>query len=96
MAKTILMLALHHSGEKDLESEIACMVFEANKKADGSVFKSEPKEKRTFSTGTWNVDNFSRAFRENYSNLQWQKVFEEFSRLTPESFASHLQPGQMD
>jgi len=69
MAKTILMLALHHSGEKDLESEIACLVFEANKKADAGVFRREPEKKRSFST--WNVDNFSRAFRENYSNLQW-------------------------
>jgi len=69
MAKTILMLALNHTGEKDLGSEIACIMFEANKKCDPSVFKGEPKEKK--STSSWNVDNFSRAFRENYSNLSW-------------------------
>ena len=91
MAKTILMLAVHHTGEKDLESDIACLIFEANKKADGTIFRKEPQEKK--STSSWNIDNFSRAFRENYSNLSWQKVFEEFSNIGPESFPSHLQPG---
>ena len=67
MAKTILMLALHHTGEKDLNTEIACNIFEANKKGDASVFRKEPADKKN--TSSWNVDNFSRAFRENYSNL---------------------------
>jgi hypothetical protein len=83
MAKTILMLALHHTGEKDLGSEISCIIFEANKKSDASIIsRKEPSEKK--STSSWNVDNFSRAFRENYSNLSWQKVFEEFSKLGAE------------
>jgi len=83
MAKTILMLALNHTGEKDLGSEISCIIFEANKKCDASIIsRKEPSEKK--STSSWNVDNFSRAFRENYSNLSWQRVFEEFSMLGAE------------
>ena len=29
----------------------------------------------------WHVGHFSRAFRENYSNLNWTKVLESFSEL---------------
>ena len=34
----------------------------------------------------WQADpnNYSRAFRENYSNLNWLKVFEAFSELDQE------------
>jgi hypothetical protein len=83
MAKTILMLALNHTGEKDLNTEISCKIFEANKKGDVSVFNNEPKDNKK-SISSWNVEYFARAFRENYSNLQWQKVFEEFSKLGAE------------
>lgn len=39
----------------------------------------EPNDKKT-SMG-WNIDNFSRAFRENYSNLNWSKVFDAFGDI---------------
>lgn len=33
---------------------------------------------------TWSVDNLARAFRELYSSLNWQKVFESFGELDEE------------
>jgi hypothetical protein len=29
----------------------------------------------------WSIDNLARAFRELYSNLNWQKVFEALSEI---------------
>lgn len=30
---------------------------------------------------SWSIDNLARAFRELYSNLSWQKVFESFGEI---------------
>ena len=79
MASTLLHLAVHHSGNVDLQSQIIFNIYEANKLGDPTNLKKEPSEKST--VVQWHVGNFSRAFRENYSNLNWLKVFESFSEL---------------
>ena len=30
---------------------------------------------------SWSIDNLARAFRELYSKLDWQKVFESFGEI---------------
>jgi len=34
---------------------------------------------------TWSVDNLSRLFRELYSNLKWEKVFEALAEIEDEA-----------
>jgi len=79
MASTLLHLAVHHSGNVDLQQQIIFNIYEANKLGDPTNLKKEPTEKTT--VVQWHVGNFSRAFRENYSILNWLKVFESFSEL---------------
>jgi hypothetical protein len=33
---------------------------------------------------SWSIDNLARAFRELYSTLNWNKVFESFSEIEDE------------
>jgi len=80
MANTILHLSLKHTGPDDMSSRIVFNTFEANKTGDPSVLRKEPSDKQT--TMNWHAGHFSRAFRENYSNLNWLKVFEAFGNLS--------------
>ena len=84
MASTILNLALHHTGQDDRDSRIALNSFKSNKTGDAQPLKKEPSEKST--TMQWHADagHFSRAFRENFSNLHWSRVFESFGELGQE------------
>ena len=79
IAKTILMLAYHHSGKDDHISKITYNAFESNKDGTSTSIKKEPEDKKT--QMSWSLDNLSRAFRELYSNLNWLKVFESFGFL---------------
>lgn len=82
MANTILHLAIHNSGEEPVQTRIACNAFKANKTGDSLKEKSVDKTQ----TLVWQADanHYARAFRENYSNLNWLKVFESFSELNEE------------
>ena len=79
MAKTILMLSIHHQGKDDHISKIVYNNFESNKDGNSTSLKKEPEDKKTLMT--WSIDNLARAFRELYSNLNWLKVFESFGEL---------------
>lgn len=80
MANTILHLSINHTGHDDLSSRIVYNTFEANKMGDPTALKKELSEKRNVMG--WHAGHFSRAFRENYSNLNWLKVFEGFTELS--------------
>ena len=84
MANTILNLALHHTGKDDYNSRLALNSFKSNKTGDAQLLKKEPGEKTT--TMQWHADagHFARAFRENFSSLNWSRVFEAFSELDSE------------
>ena len=84
MANTILHLALNHTGQDQYQSRVALNLFKANKTGDASLLKKEPSDKST--TLQWHADSghFSRAFRENFSNLNWLRVFEQFGELSSE------------
>ena len=79
MAKTILYLALNHTGNDDQVSRIAMSTLEANKKGDSSILRKEMPDKKT--SMSWSVDNLCRAFREVYSYLNWHKVIEALSEI---------------
>lgn len=86
MANTILHLSLNHTGNDDLQSRIVYNTFEANKMGDKAALQKTPSEKTTVMG--WHAGQFARAFRENYSNLNWLKVYEAFADL-----ADGLDPG---
>jgi len=65
-----------------MQHRIVSAVFEANKVGDASSLKKEPSDKNT--QVSWNVQHFCRAFRENFSHLNWLGVFEAFTDLTTE------------
>lgn len=90
MANTILHLALNHTGQDSLNSRIAFNTFKTNKLGDMSLLKKEPSDKST--TLSWYSDSghFARAFRENFSNLNWLRVFEEFGELGDEEISKHI------
>jgi hypothetical protein len=73
MANTILHLAVYNMGTEDLQQRIVFNLFEANKLGDSTNLKKEPSDKNT--QVQWHVGHFSRAFRENFSNLNWLTVF---------------------
>ena len=79
MANTILQIAIKNSGVEGSQTRIAFNAFKANK--TGDPLKKEPIDKSQ--SLQWQVDtnHFSRAFRKNYSNLNWLKVFEAFAEL---------------
>lgn len=79
MARTLLHLAFHHTGQDDQTSRVIYTTFEANKKGVGVGSAKEPSDKKT--AMTWSVDNLARAFRELYSHLNWLKVFEALSEI---------------
>ena len=80
MARTLLYLALNHTGTDDLTARIVYNTFEANKKSDVQSLNKDPNDKKT--QMSWSIDNLARAFRELYSNLNWLKVFEALSELS--------------
>ena len=57
-------------------------MFKSNK--TGDPLKKDPIDKTA--TMQWHADpqHFSGAFRENFSNLNWLKVFESFGDLDEE------------
>ena len=79
MANTLLHLAVYNVGTEDLQQRIVFNLFEANKLGDATNLKKEPSDKN--SQVQWHVGHFSRAFRENFSNLNWLAVFESFADL---------------
>ena len=79
MAETILHLSIHHQGKDDHISKIVYNTFESNKSGSGASIKKEPEDKKT--QMSWSIDNLARAFRELYSKLDWQKVFESFGEI---------------
>lgn len=79
MARTLLHLSINHTGFDDLVSRIAQNTFEANKKGDSTLLRKEVVDKKN--QMTWSVDNLVRAFRELFTHLNWQKVFEALSEL---------------
>lgn len=83
MANTILHLALNNSGEEFDQTRIACNVYKANK--TGEPLKKKEQADKTQSL-QWQTDpnHYARAFRENYSNLNWLRVFESLSELDEE------------
>lgn len=82
MANMLLHLAVHYSGQDDLQSRIVFGLFEVNKTGDASSLKKEPNDKLT--QMQWHIGHFSRAFRENYSNLNWNRILESFAELQSE------------
>jgi len=54
--------------------------FESNKDGNGTSIKKDPEDKKT--PMSWSVDNLARAFRELYSGLNWNKVFDSFGEIT--------------
>ena len=79
MAQTILQLAINHQGKDDSQSKIVYNAFEANKDGNPAPIKKEPEDKKT--QMSWSIDNLARAFRELYSTLNWNKVFESFGDI---------------
>ena len=55
-------------------------LFEVNKTGDAANLKKEPNDK--INMMQWHVGHFSRAFRENFSNLNWNRVLESFAELS--------------
>ena len=82
MAHTILRLALNNSGEESAATKIAFNAFKSNK--TGDPLKKEGIDKTQVLQWQADPNHFSRAFRENYSNLNWLKVFESFGELDEE------------
>lgn len=79
MAQTILQLAINHQGKDDHISKIVYNTFESNKDGNPASIKKEPEDKKTLMS--WSIENLARAFRELYSNLNWNKVFENFGEI---------------
>ena len=79
MAETILQLSIHHQGKDDHISKIVNNTMESNKSGQGASIKKEPEDKKTVMS--WSIDNLARAFRELYSKLDWQKVFDSFGEI---------------
>lgn len=61
---------------------IAYNVFKANKTGDS--LKEKPADKQQITQWQADPNHYARAFRENFSNLNWLKVFEAFSELDEE------------
>lgn len=79
MALTILQLSINHQGKDDHVSKIVYNTFESNKNGNSASIKKEPEDKKT--QMSWSIDNLARVFRELYSNLSWQKVFDSFGEI---------------
>lgn len=82
MANTLLHLALNHTGLDNLSSRIAFHTFEVNKLGDLNQIPKNLNDKQC--QMHWQAGQLQRAFRENYSHLNWLKVFEAFGDLDKE------------
>lgn len=60
-------------------TKIVYNTFESNKDGNSTSIKKEPEDKKT--QMSWSIDNLARAFRELYSTLNWNKVFECFGEI---------------
>ena len=101
MAVTLLHLSIHNQGKDDQISKIVYSAFESNKTGTSQSIKKEPEDKKT--NMTWSIENLARAFRELYSSMNWNKVFDFFGEisdlevdlpsdgLTPSQFQTLLQ-----
>ena len=79
MAITILQLSINHTGKDDHVSKIVYNTLESNKVGNPSSIKKEPEDKKT--QMSWSIDNLARAFREQFTTLNWNKVFESFGEI---------------
>ena len=94
MAMTLLQLAIHHQEKDDHISKIVYNTFESNKDGNPASIKKEPEDKKTLMS--WSVDNLVRAFRELYSNLNWNKVFESFGEIEDAEIPEHILENGLD
>jgi hypothetical protein len=88
MAQTILMLAINHQGKDDHISKIVYNTLESNKDGTPASIKKEPEDKKTLMT--WSIENLARAFRELWSNLNWNRVFECFGEISDSDIPDHV------
>ena len=88
MAQTILMLAINHQGKDDHISKIVYNTLESNKDGTPASIKKEPEDKKTLMT--WSIENLARAFRELWSNLNWNRVFECFGEISDSEIPDHV------
>ena len=88
MAQTILQLAINHQGKDDHISKIVYNTFESNKDGNPASIKKEPEDKKTLMS--WSIDNLARAFRELYSTLNWNKVFDSFGEIEDPEIPDHV------
>jgi hypothetical protein len=72
-------LSIHNQGKDDQISKIIYNSFESNKLGQSNSLKKEPADKKT--AMSWSVENLARAFRELYSSLNWNKVFDCFGEI---------------
>jgi|JI102314A1RNA_FD_contig_91_44417_length_1286_multi_1_in_0_out_0_1 hypothetical protein len=75
MALLLLHISIEHSGQEDQDSRVAQSTYEAQKKGDLTLLNKDSSNKKSTAM-MWSVDCFARAFRELYSGLVWQRVFE--------------------
>ena len=73
------MLAINHQGKDDHISKIVYNTFESNKDGNSASIKKEPEDKKTLMS--WSIENLARAFRELFSNLNWNLVFDNFGEI---------------
>jgi len=83
-----LQLAINHQGKDDHISKIVYNTFESNKDGNPASIKKEPDDKKT--QMSWSIDNLARAFRELYSTLNWNKVFESFGEIEDPEIPDHV------
>lgn len=83
MAGLLVHLSMHFESKEDLISKILCNTFESNKDGVGDKLKKEPDDKKG-NVITWNLENLNKAFKELFSALNWNKVFESFNRIEAE------------
>jgi hypothetical protein len=62
--------------------------FESNINSNSASIKKEPEDKKTIMG--WSVENLARAFRELYSYLNWNKVFEQLGELEDQDIPSYV------
>lgn len=89
MAGVLVHLAMHYESKEDLISKILCNTFESNKDGAGEKIKKEPDDKKG-NVISWNLDNLNKAFKELFSGLNWNKVFESFNRIQAEDMPPSL------
>lgn len=82
MALFLLQLAINDESKEDPISKIINNTFESNKEGAPDKMRREPDDKKAFAS--WNVDNIARVFKDIYSGLNWNTVFESFAKINRE------------